>query len=241
MHNLTRALLSAHLVFAFLATGAFWIPAVTPKGGPRHRAAGRWFARLIYGAAATGGLLALLGLLTPSLMFNGASALPAAAMRHVMWLILYLLLLIVAPVQHGLAVIAAGARPTEIRSRVHAILNGLSIGAAFLFFPAALAWHAWTFLIPVPVSFVVGLRNMQYASRPSASRVDWEREHLTSLITAGIALHTAFLVLGALRWPWLPAGGLWPLLPWLTPAVVGVPLIVWRRKKMMPGNVLRKS
>jgi hypothetical protein len=227
---LVRALLGAHLLLAFLATGAFWIPAFTPKGGPRHRAGGRWFARFIYGAAATGGVLAIIGLIHPAFMLRSGPELSAAGTRRVMWLILYFLLLIVTPVQHGLAAVAAGARPAAIRSRVHAGLNVLSVAAAFLFFPAAIAWQAWPFLVVAPAGFVIGLRNMTYASRPAASAAEWEIEHLTSLLTAGIALHTAFFVLSALRWPiGTPAGG-WGLWPWLTRGVVGLPAIVWLRR-----------
>jgi hypothetical protein len=228
---LIGALLAAHLFFASLATIAFWVPAVTPKGGATHRAAGRWFARLVTGAAITGGLLAVLGLIAPARMFDGAVGLAAVEMRRLMWLILYFLLLIVVPVQHGLAVVAAANLPVRVRSPLHATFNLLSIAAALIGFPAAIAWHAWTMLLVAPAGFIIGLRNMQYASRPAATRVEWEREHLTSLLTAGIALHTAFFVLTVLRWPWLLPAGPARLAPWLVPAAVGLPAIVWNRKR----------
>ena len=202
------------------------------KGGPAHRALGRWFARLIYAAAATGGLLAVVGIAAPALMLPFAAGEDRFAVtRHLMWLVLYLLVIIVAPVQHGLAAVAAGPLPLTIRSRPHAILSVSAIAGTALLFPAALIWHAWTFLIVMPIGFLVGLRNMLYASRTSAAPVEWQREHLTSVITAGITLHTAFFVLSALRWPSLLGGAVWWLAPWLLPAIVGVPAIVWLRQR----------
>ena len=64
---------------------------------------------------------------------------------------------------------------------------------------AAVVWQRWLFLIVVPIGFVVGLRNLQLRESPTATPSEWEREHLTSLITAGVTLHTAFFVFGTSR------------------------------------------
>ena len=57
-----------------------------------------------------------------------------------------------------------------------------------------------------------------------------EREHLTSLLTAGIAIHTVFLALTSLRWPAV-LGPSFALVPWLAPTMIGLPIIVWTRRK----------
>ena len=93
----TRVLLGGHLLCAFSAMAAFWFAGLSAKGGRLHRAAGRWFARLIYAAAVTGGVLALIGLIEPTLM--APLDLSGTATRHKMTLILYLLVIIIAPVQ----------------------------------------------------------------------------------------------------------------------------------------------
>lgn len=221
------SLLAVHLVCAAGATAIFWIAAFADKRGPLHPQAGRWFARAIYATAATGGLLAGTGLVWPEAMASGSRS--PVDTRHLMAFILYLLIVIVTPVQHGLAVIAAGAVPARVRSRIHATLNILALLGAVVLFPAALIWHAWLFLLAVPAGFVLALRNMVYAGRRSATATDWQREHLTSLISAGVALHTGFFVLTAIRlgrsiplvWTWMP---------WLVPAAIGLPAIVWLRR-----------
>jgi hypothetical protein len=224
-----RALLGAHLLCASGATACFWAAALAAKGQRLHRASGFWFARLAYVTAATGATLALVRLF--ALRHVNPLDVPAASIeQQTMWLVLYVLLIIVTPIQHGLAVIAAGAIPRRVRSRTHAALNILSMIGSLVLLPAALLWEQWLFLIVVPIGLIVGLRNLSYAGRVTAGRLDWEREHLTSQLTAGITLHTALLVFGTSRTLGLHLTGLASLWPWTVPALLGVPAIVWFRR-----------
>ena len=238
MTGWASALLRIHLACALGAGALFWVAAFLRKGEARHRAIGRWFARLIYTAAATGAVLAVADLAAPHLVRPPDPALSAEALRDLarraaptMWLALFVLLIIVAPVQHGVAAVAAGPDPRRVRSAVHATLNTLSILATFAFVPASIAWHQPVYLIVAPIGFVVGLRNLGYAARSSAAPVDWQREHLTSMLTAGITLHTALLVFGTSRTLQWALAGWMQLLPWVLPAVVGALVIaVFRRR-----------
>lgn len=238
MTGWAHALLRVHLLFAFSATAVFWVAAASPKGGRTHRLAGRWFSRVVYGAAATGGALALAALVAPGSVrlpdpLATPDAVEAAARqtRHLMWLALYVVLIIVAPVQHGLAVVNAGARPARLRTRPHATLCLSAMLGSVLLLPSVIVWQEATWLVVAPIGFVVGLRQMAYANRTEAAPADWRREHLTSLITAGITLHTTLLVFGTsrmLRWQ-MEGWQVW--LPWVLPALVGFPLILWLRRK----------
>jgi len=235
------ALLRIHLACALGAGVLFWVVAFLRKGEARHRAIGRWFARLMYTAAATGAILAVADLSAPQLVRPPDPALSGEALRDLatkaaptMWLALFVLLIIVAPVQHGVAAIAAGPNPRRMRSTVHAALNTLAILATVAFVPAAIAWHQPFFLIVAPIGFVVGLRNLAYAARPSATPIDWQREHLTSMLTAGIALHTALFVFGTSRTlKWALAGWM-QLLPWTLPALVGIVVVAILRQRGRP-------
>jgi uncharacterized membrane protein len=237
LHRVITLLLGAHLACAFTATAAFWAAAFAEKGGPRHRAVGRWFAILIYATASSGGLMGLIGLVTPLSMVQLAGTEPAELLarlarteRQTMAFVFYVLVIIVAPVQHGLAVVSAGAEPRRVRSRAHSMLNlaGM-LGTALLLF-ASVVWQRWVFLLVVPAGLAIGLRNMAYASRGSATPSDWEREHLTSLLTAGITLHTALLVFGSSRALGMQLAGVAALIPWLLPATLGLP-VIWRLRR----------
>src|SRR5262249_38132554 len=137
---LLRALLAGHLICAFGAIVAFWVAAFAPKGGRSHRRAGRRFASCLYAAALTGAVLAIAGLIAPALV---APSSPAWAPRQRMALALYLLIGMVTPVQHGLAVVAAGPTPLAVRSPLHAILANVSLAAGMLMLPLAVAWQQW--------------------------------------------------------------------------------------------------
>jgi uncharacterized membrane protein len=235
------ALLRIHLACALGAGVLFWVAAFLRKGEARHRAIGRWFARLMYGAAATGALLAVAELTVPFLVRPPDPSLSEAALRDLatrtmptMWLALYVLLIIVAPVQHGVAAVSAGPAPRRMRSAVHATLNTLAILATIAFLPASIAWQQPLYLVVAPIGFIVGLRNLGYAARSSAAPVEWQREHLTSMLTAGITLHTALFVFGTSRTLKWALGGWTQLLPWTLPAVIGLLVIALFRRRGRP-------
>lgn len=241
MTNWASALLRVHLACALVATVAFWIAAMSRKGGPAHRTAGRRFALLVYAAAATGGFLAIVQLVAPTLVRPADPALTADALDQLarrssqtMWLALYVLVILVTPVQHGLAVVAAGPDPRRLRTWPHATLNLISLLSSFLMLPAAVVWRQPAYALVAPIGFIVGLRNMRYAGRSASSPLDWQREHLTSQLTAGITLHTTLFVFGTSRTlQWAQNGWmLWA--PWLLPAVVGLTCIAALRQKQQP-------
>jgi hypothetical protein len=221
------ALLVLHLICAAGAIAAFWIAVIAPKRGAMPRRIDRSFARAVQASAATGGLLAVSGMIWPdalSVLSDG----DRAATRHFMWFVAYLSILMVAPVQHGLAAIDAGPSPVRLRSRLHLSLNLAALGGAVALFPASLIWRAWPFLLAVPAGFLIGLRNMVYAGRASAQPSDWRREYLANLVTTGVVLHTAVFILAANRWPIVPASWAWA--PWIGPVLVGGPMILWIRR-----------
>ena len=111
------------------------------------------------------------------------------------------------------------------------VLNLAAMVGSVALFPASIVWQTMWFLLAVPAGFIIALRNMRYASLTAATPAEWKREHLTSLITAGIAMHTAFFVLSALRWPAVVGHGWWQLAAWLLPTAIGLPVILVVRRR----------
>jgi hypothetical protein len=220
-------LLAIHLVCVSGATLAFWTAAFVDKGGAVHRWTGRWFARLIYLGAATGAAMAVA-------VLAGRSGTSRPPDPHMMWLVLYVLLIIVVPAQHGLAALAAAGAPLRLRSHLHRSLNGAAMGGSMLLLLASVIWREWLFVWLVPVGLVVGARNLAYARRSSATAAEWQREHLTSMVTAGITIHTALLIFGASRTLDLQLRGSAAFLPWVLPTIVGVPILIWLRRTWRP-------
>ena len=149
-----------------------------------------------------------------------------------MWLALYVLLIIVAPVQHGLAVIAAESDPARVRSRSHALLNVVCMLGSGALLSATVIWQRWPFLIVMPIGFIVGLRNISYAAKSRSTWMEWQREHLTSMLTAGIVLHAALFVFGTSRFLGWQIAGAFQLVPLMVPAVIGLPAMAWLRGRV---------
>jgi hypothetical protein len=104
-----------------------------------------------------------------------------------------------------------------------------------LLLPAGVVWRQPAYALIAPIGFIVGLRNLSYAGRSAASPLDWQREHLTSQLTAGITLHTALLVFGTSRTlQWAPSAAWMLWIPWLLPAVVGLAFIGALRQRTRP-------
>jgi hypothetical protein len=237
MSGVLDALLRVHLACDAGATVAFWFAAGSRKGGRVHRGAGRWFMRFVYGAAFFGLVLAVIGLWSPQLVRPLAADLPPAdradvltAARQSMWLVLYILVILVGPVHHGLSVIRAGRSPSVVRSAAHTVIAVLAVGGSVAMFAASVRWEEWTYLVIAPIGLVIGVRHLAYRMRPSATAVEWRREHLTSLLTAGIVLHTALFVFGSSRTLGLSFEGPLEFVPWVLPTLVGLPVILVLRR-----------
>ena len=105
------------------------------------------------------------------------------------------------------------------------------MAGSLLLIPAAVVWQQWLFVMVAPIGFIIGLRNLSYANQPFATPTAWQREHLTSMITAGIMLHTVMLVFASSRTLGLALAGWMALAPWTVPALIGVPIIFWLRTR----------
>lgn len=209
-----RLVLGVHLACAFGATAVFWIPLFADKGGPLHLGAGRLYVRLIYLTAITGAPLALLMLLSAD-----------ASARHTAAFLGYLLTILVMPVHHGVRVVR-GRRPgVRIGSPLHTVLALSAIGAGLALGAAAIAWREWPFLLMSPIGPILGVRALLYAKAPHFS---WREEHIVSMVMSGIAVHTAMLVFGTTRTLHMTFTGAAAYLPWLLPAMIGLPLLLLR-------------
>ena len=223
-----RLVLGAHLACAFGATALFWVPVFAAKGGRLHVRAGRLYARLIYATALTGAPLALLLLVSA----------PDPATTRTAAFLAYLVTILVQPVFHGVRVARARAggavgSPLHTALSLAAMAAGLAIGAA------AIAWREWPFLLVSPIGPVMGLRALLYSSRLSFPR--WREEHIVAMAVSGIAVHTAMLVFGTTRTLHMTFTGAAAYVPWLLPAVLGVPLLLWsirrdRRALALPSR-----
>ncbi|HUF22683.1 MAG TPA: hypothetical protein VMN81_01045 [Vicinamibacterales bacterium] len=219
-----RLALAAHLACAFGAAVLFWVPIAAAKGGPLHLKAGRLYVRLIYLTALTGAPLA-------AWLF--ARAAEPAAGRTACFLT-YLIAILVMPVYHGVRVARAARTGLPVTSPVHTILSLAAIAAGVALCALAIGWREWPYVLLSPVGPVMGVRALVYARRGGP----WREEHIVAMLMSGIAVYTALLVFGLGRTLGVQLTGAGVYGPWLLPAVVGLPLVLWciRRERAMSAT-----
>lgn len=228
--------LAVHLACAVGATAVFWMPIAARKGGPLHVTAGRLYVRLIYLTAATGAPLAV--------WLFARAAEPGA--RRTAAFLAYLITILVMPVFHGVRVARAARAGTRVASPLHTALSLAAIAAGVVLFVFAVAWREWPYALLSPVGPLMGARALRYSSRwicpgsetaygnrgkSTGKNFGWREEHIVAMLVSGIAVHTALLVFGLGRTLHLQLSGAASYVPWLLPALVGLPLLVWQVRK----------
>lgn len=237
MLALYNGMLSIHVAAGLIGLAAFWTPAFARKGGVAHVRAGRIFYKATCVLAATGILMALGFLIDPlavkplrrEVSPERAAAI-ASQIRLAAPFLLYLVFITFGPVYHGVRVLETRDAPEQLRTPFHTALHVGMIAAA----AGMIALGVWSrqpvFAALSPIGFLTGAGNLRYARRPHATRMAWWYEHMGAMLGGGIALHTAFLVLGAGRLLGTQLTGFAAVIPWIVPSMVGIPATaIWVR------------
>jgi hypothetical protein len=208
------ALYWLHVPVALTCVPAFWVAALARKGGPLHVRVGRYFALAMRWVALSGMALA-----APALV---------GERRDFAVLLLYLGVITFMPVHHGVRVVRLRRDPARLATPTHVLLVWLPLAASAAAIITCLLGGPGASVLLLAMS-PIGVAETQLAHghlrRPQHGPRDWRAQHITFMLIAGIALHTAlgvFFVNGTLGMR-LPAP--WNLLPWLAPTLVGVPAI----------------
>jgi hypothetical protein len=142
--------------------------------------------------------------------------------------LLYLGIVTLAGLHHGLAVLRARRAGRPLRTFTHSALNWLSIGASAVVVGLGLWFRQPILLALSPIGILGGIEGLKYARRPAPSRMSWWYEHMGGMLGTGVAFHTAFLVFGARQMFGLSGDGLLAIVPWILPTAIGIPAIsIW--------------
>lgn len=190
------------------------IPIVAKKGGPLHRRAGWVFVGAMAIVSAT------------ALVLSGARLFfdPRPEARDAGFFLLAVSFLTANAVSTGVRVLQFKTRTT---AHIHWWDTGLPAVTAI--FSLALGAYGISRGQVLFVAFsVIGLLGgggaLRYWLRIPTSRMHWWFEHMGAMLGGCIAATTAFLVVNANNM------GLWPMLAWLSPSIIGTPAtILWTR------------
>jgi hypothetical protein len=223
-----HTLVIAHILTGATGAIAFWVPVIGRKGGTNHRKWGQVFtlALLCTGWFALG--MSVLSLADPMGTHpHLADRFDAGFIRGFFGhLMLCAAILTINLGWYGWMLVRNRGRQELNRTRAMFALQWLTIGAAINC--AAQGWMMdQKLLIGLAiVGVATGWTNLHFLAKPRPTREDWLKEHVKSLVGAGISVYTAFMAFGSVRL--FPELALHPLM-WAIPLSVGLVIIIWHR------------
>jgi hypothetical protein len=239
-HTLFEVLVAIHITTGAIGLVSFWIPVAGRKGGRNHARFGKLFTymMLVTGAVAVG--IASTTLYDPTgthphLADHPVFRDPAMIKGIFGWMMLYLAVLTVNLAWHGWLTINNRRDHRKNRAWHNLLLQVLLTIAS-----ANCAVRGWLIGQPLMigismVGFATVATNLWFLYKPNVRPVDRLKEHIKSLVGAGISVYTAFFAFGAVRL--MPALALTPAL-WAVPLVTGLVLIIWHQRaitrRMLP-------
>ena len=231
-HTLFEILVAMHIVTGTVGLVSFWIPVAGRKGGVNHTRFGLLFTRALLATGVVACLIAVTTLIDPvathpHLMSHPDFSDPALIAGIFGWMMLYLATLTVNLAWHGLLCIQDRKDTGANRAWHNLVLQVLLLIAA-----ANCAWQGWLIQqwMMVGISFVgfaTVATNVWYIAKPHRTPAHRLKEHIKSLVGAGISVYTAFFAFGAVRL--IPELALTPAL-WSVPLITGLGLIIYHQR-----------
>lgn len=229
MEALFNTIILFHITVGSIGLASFWVPVFARKRRGLHTQAGKVFAYAMLATGASAACAALLTLAFPLVTHPETPARYTDSLRAINGLmLLYLAVITFGAAFGGLRAVRLKREFGGHRERADLAINvlGFMLSLAVL----VVGWRMGSILM-VGLS-LIGLMgtpgNIRLLLWKPKSPLEWKYQHMGSMLGAGIAAHTAFLVFGAGRFIDSSLGNS-PLV-WLAPTMIGVPVtMIWTR------------
>lgn len=229
MQNTYQTLLVIHVISGFASLALFWVPVFTRKGGINHRRIGQYYVIGMWFVVITAFTMSIFAM---------------AEGRHITASFLgYLALITGQPLWLGIATLKQKQKPSVAFFKALGLVELVIAIAAVGLLSIGIKYIS-TSMGPVMVVFGVlgvisipsALQNLGFLAPKTRTTQTWLSEHMTELLTTGIAAHTAFLVFGASSFINSLISGPWAIIPWVAPTVIGFIGIRYAKKKYLKPN-----
>lgn len=214
-----------HISAGFGSIILFWIPILTKKGSNIHRKIGKLYIFLMWIVICSGVILMINKLhegATDAGIFLG-----------------FLILLAARPVWYGIAILQSKKALSKRLKDTHILLklSLLIYGIFMLVFGIYLQGQgmATVMMLFSILGFLAGLDAWKDFKSTSTDS-NWLQEHFEGMLISGIAAYTAFLIIGGNELIGQYMVGYWVLIPWLSPSIIGMVLILFYRKQLTFQN-----
>ncbi len=232
------AFVGLHIVSGSIGLISFWVPVAGNKGNGTHRYFGVVFINslLLTGATAVG--IAITTLIDPTgthpHLVDHPDFQDAGLISAIFgWMMLYLATLTINLAWQGR--LSIRNRRNHLANRAwHNLLSQVLLTLA--------ATNCLVQGIGVEQPLMVGISligfatvatNLWFIYKPHPTRVDRIKEHIKSLVGAGISVYTAFFAFGAVRL--IPELALTPAL-WSIPLITGLTLIIYHQRTVVRAS-----
>jgi hypothetical protein len=222
-----------HISAGSIGLIAFWVPVLSRKGGISHRRFGtvfKWCGYVVVASALSAVLLSL-----GAAIFQGVRPSDNPNRFGFALFLGYLGIVTGVMIRHGIEVLGHKRDITEMNRPLDRALAQLSIASSIGIAAFALYYapgNRMALFALSPLGAVIGFDILQVISgRKNEGKNAWLLEHLAALLGAGIAFHTAFAVFGLSRLFDFGLRGPVAVIPWILPALIGIPAaVLWGRK-----------
>lgn len=236
LHSL---LLKLHIAMGAVALLLFWLPMLSRKGSSLHRKSGRYYAYLMKAVALSGLIMTSLvwfdpaGIKAAAVIVEGQVSEKKLAFVLLLNLFLFLLSLLTwVTIRHATGTLLCKQNREPLKHWSYQAPVWLLVAVA----PYG-AWQGFTFNMPLVmvfagISLVTCFGILTYLHTKTVTANRWLIEHASAMIASGIAAYTAFFAFGGRALFAELLTGHWMMLPWLLPTLVGVPAIIWFKRRL---------
>ncbi len=229
MNLLLQFLIYVHVTAGFVGLAAFWVPVFTKKGAVNHVKFGKvfkWCAYLVLTAA----IISVSAQIGDALLQGiGPADRPVGFAFSVF--LGYLAVVTLIGMRHGFTVLTAKPDLTQLNTPLNFGLAVLAIASSVLLVSYAIYYAPPNQVLLYslsPIGFFNGFGILRAITGRRVERKAWFYEHMSGLMAAGIAFHTAFAVFGVGQLVNLGLEGGLAVIPWVAPTLLGVPaIIIW--------------
>jgi hypothetical protein len=218
-----------HVVAGFTGLAAFWVPIVARKGGVNHRRFGKIFKYCAY--VVLYAAIVSVALHLQDGLSRGVTPADHPAQYGFLFFLAYLAIVTLVGLRHGMQVLQSKTALPSLNTALNRGFAWLSIVSSVALIGYALYFQPSNMIVLLalsPVGFGTGFGILKAIKGKRPEKKAWFYEHMGAMIGTGIAFHTAFAVFGSTRLFDLGFEGFIAIIPWITPALIGIPgNIIW--------------
>jgi hypothetical protein len=210
MEIAVKILLPLHVLFGFISLVLFWLPVFLKKGGKGHRVVGKMYVAAMWIVVSTAVLLCIKNAIIGKYQMAAFLGFISLITGNTLWF--------------GIAILRPAAQASNVFKRIHITMDVLVVTSGILLLSYGIFLQGQGSAVLMIVFGILGLTDLPSLVRKLRNmekELDRIKEHMIGLLTSGIAAYTAFFVFGGYTWMEKILPGMWGIIPWVAPGLLG--------------------